>query len=251
MQHPHSAFSLVELSIVLVILGLLTGGILAGQSLIRAAELRSVSTDYNRYITATQTFRDKYFALPGDMPNATKFWGATNPVLATCKTTPSTGTSTCDGEGNGIISWYDGSQPMFYETFGFWKHLANAGLIEGSYSNVGVYPPVAGTNVPRSRINNAFFFVSSLSPGYSDTNYFTFEPPTNFMVFTTTNYAVGALKAEEAWNLDTKMDDGKPGLGAVKTTKRATCSANTATDAGATYALSQTANECELVFLNR
>lgn len=59
------AFSLVELSIVLVILGLLTGGILAGQSLIRAAELRAVSTEYSRYITATQSFRDKYFAVPG------------------------------------------------------------------------------------------------------------------------------------------------------------------------------------------
>ena len=59
-------FSLVELSIVLVILGLLTGGILAGQSLIRAAELRSISTDYSRYIAAVQAFRDKYFALPGD-----------------------------------------------------------------------------------------------------------------------------------------------------------------------------------------
>lgn len=55
-------FSLVELSIVLVILGLLTGGILAGQSLIRAAELRAVSTEYSRYATAVQSFRDKYFA---------------------------------------------------------------------------------------------------------------------------------------------------------------------------------------------
>ncbi|PZP83692.1 MAG: type II secretion system protein, partial [Azospirillum brasilense] len=59
---PTHGFSLVELSIVLVILGLLTGGILGGQSLIRAAELRTISTDANRYITAAQTFRDKYFA---------------------------------------------------------------------------------------------------------------------------------------------------------------------------------------------
>jgi prepilin-type N-terminal cleavage/methylation domain-containing protein len=66
-------FSLVELSIVLVILGLLTGGILAGQSLIRAAELRSITTQFNQYVSATQSFRDKYMALPGDMPNATRF----------------------------------------------------------------------------------------------------------------------------------------------------------------------------------
>ena len=66
-------FSLVELSIVLVILGLLIGGILTGQSLIRAAELRSVTTQYQGYVTAVNTFRDKYFALPGDMPNAIDF----------------------------------------------------------------------------------------------------------------------------------------------------------------------------------
>lgn len=68
-----NAFSLVELSIVLVILGLLTGGILAGQSLIRAAELRAVSTEYNRHFTAIQSFRNRYMALPGDMNNATRF----------------------------------------------------------------------------------------------------------------------------------------------------------------------------------
>ena len=68
------AFSLVELSIVLVILGLLTGGILAGQSLIRAAELRSVTNEFQRYIVATQSFRDKYFAAPGDITDAHRFW---------------------------------------------------------------------------------------------------------------------------------------------------------------------------------
>ena len=70
-----SGFSLVELSIVLVILGLLTGGILAGQNLIRAAELRSVTTQFQNYHAAVMTFRDKYFALPGDMANAEDFWG--------------------------------------------------------------------------------------------------------------------------------------------------------------------------------
>jgi len=71
-----TAFSLVELSIVLVILGLLTGGVLTGQNLIRAAELRAVTTEFNAYQTAANTFKDKYFAIPGDMTNATDFWGS-------------------------------------------------------------------------------------------------------------------------------------------------------------------------------
>ncbi|MBX9726410.1 MAG: prepilin-type N-terminal cleavage/methylation domain-containing protein, partial [Rickettsiales bacterium] len=99
-----TAFSLVELSIVLVILGLLVGGVLSGQSLIRAAELRAVSTEYSRYVTSAQTFRDKYFALPGDMNNATRFWGN----LGGTNCTNSAGTSavttgTCDGNGDGQV----------------------------------------------------------------------------------------------------------------------------------------------------
>jgi len=69
-----NGFSLVELSIVLVIVGLLVGGVLTGKSLIRAADLRSVSTDYEGYRTATSAFRDKYFGLPGDITNASSFW---------------------------------------------------------------------------------------------------------------------------------------------------------------------------------
>lgn len=71
-------FSLIELSIMLVILGLLVGAVTAGQSLIRASELRSVTTDIERYRAGIATFRDKYFGLPGDLLNATSFWGKDN-----------------------------------------------------------------------------------------------------------------------------------------------------------------------------
>lgn len=96
------AFSLVELSIVLVILGLLTGGILAGQSLIRASELRAVVTEYERYIAASHTFRDKYMAIPGDMANATRFWGDDAALCADAGITNGT-PGTCNGNANGSI----------------------------------------------------------------------------------------------------------------------------------------------------
>lgn len=99
-------FSLVELSIVLVILGLLTGGILAGQSLIRAAELRSVASEHQRYVTATKSFQDKYFSVPGDMKNATSFWGAADggDGLGTdCFNVKSTTATTCNGNGDTIL----------------------------------------------------------------------------------------------------------------------------------------------------
>lgn len=128
------AFSLVELSIVLVILGLLTGGILTGQSLIRASELRSVATEYQRYITATQTFRDKYFAIPGDMNNATRFWGR-HSTDGWCVTNSSAAvnaaTGTCDGTGDRLVNWGPAASQSG-ENFQYWRQLALAGMIEGS-----------------------------------------------------------------------------------------------------------------------
>ena len=97
------AFSLVELSIVLVILGLLVGGILGGQSLIRAAELRSVAVDKDKFTTAINAFRVKYSAIPGDMTNATDYWGTFSTDNITCAYDLHPGTQTCNGNGNAKV----------------------------------------------------------------------------------------------------------------------------------------------------
>jgi prepilin-type N-terminal cleavage/methylation domain-containing protein len=215
--HPPTkqAFSLVELSIVLVILGLLIGGILSGQSLIRAAELRSVSTEYSRYITATQTFRDKYLALPGDMTNATEFWNAAHATPATCKATAGSGTQTCNGNGDGNVIYTANSN----ESYRYWQQLANAGLIEGRYDGIthGTtdYSSTA-ENSPKGKLGSSLWFIlhyTSLSgnPYYFDGAY------GNHYVFgvSRTNGAPNGsiLTPEEQWNIDTKIDDGKPALG--------------------------------------
>jgi prepilin-type N-terminal cleavage/methylation domain-containing protein len=64
-------FTLVELSIVLVVVGLAIGGVLVGKDLIRAAEYRKFHSQIESYQLASNTFRVKYNAVPGDMPNAT------------------------------------------------------------------------------------------------------------------------------------------------------------------------------------
>lgn len=220
-------FSLVELSIVLVILGLLTGGILGGQSLIRASEMRSVTTEYNNYVTATQTFRDKYFAIPGDMTNATAFWGtATCPGNNTNTTAP--GIPTCNGNGDGIIGI---GGVTTNETYRFWQHLANAGLIEGSFTGVtnfnstpATYDSVTTPNVPRSKIANAWWNVTYLGQvQINDPDYFDGSYGNAFRVGGSNgafNLAVGrTFRPEEGWNIDTKIDDGKPALGKVRTVK--------------------------------
>lgn len=211
-------FSLVELSIVLVILGLLTGGILAGQNLIRAAELRTITTEFAGYSTALNTFRDKYFAIPGDMRNATNFWGDNASVCTDATITDGT-PGTCNGNGDGIIE--AGAPNGTAERLQFWNQLALAGLIEGSYTGVtgstNTADSTPGVNIPRSRINSSGWFTNNNSGAaasvYTTVNY------GNSLVFGTADANSWpfkpALRPEEAWNIDTKMDDGRPAYGKV------------------------------------
>jgi prepilin-type N-terminal cleavage/methylation domain-containing protein len=246
-------FSLVELSIVLVILGLLTGGILAGQSLIRASELRAVTTEYNRYIAATKTFRDKYFALPGDMINATSFWGVAHTTPATCTTTVSTTALTCNGNGDGALSASTGSN----EPFRYWQHLANASLVEGSYNGVEAGGTAAGfivssTNIPRSKLQSSYWFAYNWGTTAGDASNFamTYDNIFLFGGFNGTGAInVATLKPEELWNIDTKLDDGRPGYGKLVARFWATCTtAANQNDLAANYLLTSSGIGCIAIF---
>ncbi len=205
-SHMQRGFSLVELSIVLVILGLLTGGILAGQSLIRAAEVRKYSTQAANYMTAVHTFRDKYFALPGDMANATSFWGRDNTAGTMCAAQPGTAlaTGTCNGNGAGTIS------EVGIEIAAAWRHLSLAGLIEGNYDGHYTVPQQPGVNAPATP-NGApwamFAEGSTLIYGQAINQ--------RTALMTQSSGGVHAFRPEEMWNLDTKMDDGVMSTGAV------------------------------------
>lgn len=248
------AFSLVELSIVLVILGLLTGGILAGQNLIRAAELRRVSTDLNKYETAIYTFRDKYFALPGDFKDATKFWTAANAAPTTCRTTSSTTTATCDGNGDGVINSVDGNT-TFSERFHAWKHLANAGLIEGSYTGVtgadSAEDTDPGVNSPLSKITNAGPSLSYLGTALaSNASWFEgdYSRVIHFGGDSTGSNIAAVFSPEEQWNIDTKMDDGRPGIGAIRSIESFTNCNTTTVAATAEYNLSDSGKHCSIIY---
>lgn len=71
-------FTLIELSIVLVILGLIVGGIVGGKSLIRQTELQNIVREVNALNTAVNTFKLEYDHLPGDFPEAEDYWGSSN-----------------------------------------------------------------------------------------------------------------------------------------------------------------------------
>jgi prepilin-type N-terminal cleavage/methylation domain-containing protein len=249
------AFSLVELSIVLVILGLLTGGILTGQNLIRAAELRSIVPQLQQYQAAMQTFRGKYFAMPGDMANATAFWGEFGDAgTGSCPGTAGTGTETCNGDGDGQVGTTTDSNIENHESAQFWKQLANAGLIEGSYTGVmegsTLKSITLGENAPAGRISNAGFSIRWMGTQSSSTSWFEGEYRNTFY-FGGTSGAVltsgGVLSAPEVWSLDKKMDDGRPGLGRVVSYESVNC-ATTTSYATAEYLLTGTLTECPLIF---
>ena len=248
----NDGFSLVELSIVLVILGLLTGGILTGQNLIRAAELRSVTTEFQSYQTAVMTFRDKYFALPGDMRSATDFWGA-SAAGATCATTAAAGTATCNGDANGDVDLSANSE----ERMRFWQHLANAGLIEGSYTGVagggGSGHGVLNENIPAAKFSNSGWYIQFRDSLGSSTFYdLDYGNGLQFGAPTTTGSTLNpALTPEEAWNIDTKMDDGKPGMGKIMAVHFDDCGgAPDETTYDTDYVLTTTSAECALIFPN-
>lgn len=120
-KRPQNAqgFTLVELAISLIVIGLLLGGILKGQEIIGNARVANAVRHINDYETAAMAFRDTYDALPGDMPNPAD-------RLRNCDTTTHCYRS---GNDNGIIRAWD-TTPNGVETFNFFVHLSRAGLVE-------------------------------------------------------------------------------------------------------------------------
>ncbi|MDP3420816.1 MAG: prepilin-type N-terminal cleavage/methylation domain-containing protein [Thiobacillus sp.] len=121
MSHPNfprhqSGFTLIEIAIVLVIIGLLLGGILKGQELITQGRIRNVSNDMQSMTAAINLYQSRYLALPGDDIGAAARW--------------STAPAATSGDGNGVIGGaFDATSG---ESSQFWLHLRRAGLVGGA-----------------------------------------------------------------------------------------------------------------------
>lgn len=116
-RDSQAGFSLVELAIVLLIIGLIVGGVLKGQDLIHSARLNDVQTTLNEVRAATNTFQDKYVAFPGDFDEPEM-------IDSDLFNNDQHG-----GNGDGRLdsgnSWHTGEHALF------WAHLAGANLISG------------------------------------------------------------------------------------------------------------------------
>ncbi len=153
-----SGFTLIEIAIVLVIIGLLLGGILKGQELINSARVKNLATDFRNVPLFIYGYQDKFRALPGDDSAAeTRFTGG---VAATVGTL-----------GNGVIegAWNDGVNSGT-ESYLFWQHVRLAGLAPGSTDiAANDYAPVNALGgrigiqsaAPFTGINGTYFICST------------------------------------------------------------------------------------------
>lgn len=213
------AFTLVELAIVLVIIGLLVGGVLTGQSLIRSAELNSIVSQEEKYTAAIHSFKDKYFGLPGDITNAYAYWGA---PCGTDSDTPSTG---CNGNGNGAIEFDSGG-----EMVKAWEHLARAGLVEGMYDGTGTVGSggvmLTASNIPMAKFKGGYWNLGNKTCddcGYDPSSSWN----ANQLMLTIANINASGdpswlypdgfpITNAEAMSIDQKIDDGHSFTGMMR-----------------------------------
>lgn len=212
-----AGFTLVELAIVLVIIGLIVGGVLSGQKLIEAAEQRATLAQMEEYNAAVNTFRGKYRGLPGDIRASD---AARYGIAAT-----STG-GTGLGDGNREIEDPLGTNTPVGEILLFWRHLSDAGLIKGSYGQDITVATAQAPNAivpendfPATKLDNYSFFIVGSDAGI---NYFGMLGLQNGA----TGGAAGAanyfpirtpsISGLQAFQLDEKIDDGRPLTGRVQ-----------------------------------
>lgn len=227
-------FTLVELSIVLVIIGLLIGGVLKGQELIESSRLNSVATQYNGYLAAVNTFQDKYSALPGDMLSP----GTTLPNCGTG------GTCSTAGNGNSIIgntlATPQTAAAANSENMRAWQHLAKANLVTGVQETGATY----GAQYPQARTGGGFNIVNATVGGTTG-HWFRLGPgqtaPTAALTATD---GAQALSPSQVATLDRKMDDGIPQSGNVQTDVGSAGTGCT----GATYTENNTGKNCNVLF---
>jgi hypothetical protein len=186
-KNSEAGFSLVELAIVLLVIGLIIGGILKGQELLESARLKSLLTQVNEYRVATSIFLEKYGALPGDYDKAKEYIDD--------KLQNGNGDGKIDGPGLA-------SHGAGHEALSFWSHLAAAGLISPPGENSSGGHATFGKGAPSTRIGGGFTIV-----------YGEFDSAKHWFVAGTENGDKGngaLLTPMQALSLDQKIDSGNP-----------------------------------------
>lgn len=207
-RNRHKGFSLIEVAIAIVVIGLVVGLSLKGKELIHTAKVNSVIDQVNAFRVATQMFTEKYGAIPGD------FMDAKNSIDESLE----------NGQGTGLISSLDDAKR-------FWSHLTKSGLLTAELvggfpvSKLGGYYSVS----TEANDNDGLWLV--LTRGTSDNKSF-----------------LGVISQEDASVIDKKYDNGDPSSGDIRTKKVEGSSASTPSSLGKQYDPKNKAKNCVIMF---
>lgn len=196
-------FTLVELSIVLVIIGMLTGGVLVGQMMIRNVRINKVISEKQQFDILVNLFYEEYKYMPGDFPGGYASFGSSCGNNVTIDHVGANGG--CNGNGNGQVDYAHPS-----ESYLVWSQLAGGGYLQGKYypgwvSGIGMVP---GNNAPKAPFNNSGWFFTS---GSKD-NYvirISGQQPGGDQPYS------GVMSPTDALAIDKKIDDGIADKGIV------------------------------------
>ncbi|MBT8077053.1 MAG: prepilin-type N-terminal cleavage/methylation domain-containing protein [Gammaproteobacteria bacterium] len=179
-RRKQSGFTLVEIAIVLVIIGLLLGGVLKGREMITNAKIKRIENDFAGVSAAIYAYQDRYGVLPGDDPAASSRFSGTWAAAD-------------NGNGNGNISGGWSSTNNSQESRKIWKHLRGAGLIAG---------PVDNTAASFQQPSNSFGGLVGI-----DLNLYNLSGH---------NIVFGELPGDIAQILEARGDDGVPSTGSIQ-----------------------------------
>jgi prepilin-type N-terminal cleavage/methylation domain-containing protein len=222
-------FTLIEMSIVLVIIGLIIGGVLKGQEMIGSTRLKGVVTQWDSYKAAMNGFLDKFAALPGDY------------ALATTRIRAS---GVDNGGGDGSIGTDANAANVFTndanagENLNAWAHMAAAGLIGGVTVSAGANAQAANSGgVPAGKVSGSTFAILSGSAGASG------QTSVWARLQQGSGTAAVVLSGKDAGEIDRKFDDESPNAGSViVNVSNATCAIN-----ANSYNALQTTKACIMV----
>ena len=205
MKRNQSGFTLIEIAIVLVIIGLLLGGVLKGQELINSAKVKNLASDFKNVPVFIYGYQDKFKALPGD-----------DSTIGTANTHVTGGTACAPlaanlcATGNGIIDGNWNASDITSESYVFWQHVRLAGLAPGpTATGAADYPPLnavggrigitnAGANLPVTNLKGSYIICSD------------------------------GIAGKFAKQLDTTLDDGNTATGSLMVTAAGTATAGAA-----------------------
>ena len=182
MKRHQAGFTLIEIAIVLVIVGLLLGGVLKGQELIVQARIKNVAADFNGVASAILSYQDRYRALPGDDNKAGTRW-----------------TGAADGDFDGTLEGRFNSTTDADESRLLWRHLRLAGFIAGDSASATQPTNAAGG------------IVGVQGSAGSVTSGTTTTVEQNSLVV-----CASRLPGKIASAIDAQFDDGLPNKGSVR-----------------------------------